>query len=175
MSMPAVPPTWSDDLPTTNRPKDVDRAFLALMATVVLGVVASVLCLTLPVDMWVDLMKSTGSSVSGDPAITEEIYRAVGVVSAVFGLIIAAVGTLFAFLVRSGHNWARIVITVFGGITVLSMLSVVAMPGYFGAFFDAGAAGAAVMVLSIVDVVLTAAAIVFLFRPAANVWFRRQG
>lgn len=175
MSVPTLPPAWSNDAPAgTGRPRDVQVAFLVLMASLVMGVVASVLLFVLPADMWVGMMTAMGGAPGIDPAIADQAFRSVGAVTGVFALIFSAVYGLFIVKMRAGRNWARIVLTVLGALSALSLLGTAALPGYYPAYFAAGPAGAAVVVLSIVDMVLMALAIVLMFRPVANTWFRRR-
>ncbi|MET0864388.1 MAG: hypothetical protein ABWZ98_08620, partial [Nakamurella sp.] len=51
------------------------------------------------------------------------LVNTVKIVSVVAFLIFAAVYLLFAFKMRAGRNWARIVLTVFGGLTLLSAVT----------------------------------------------------
>ncbi|MEP6561107.1 MAG: hypothetical protein ABJD68_08535, partial [Nakamurella sp.] len=51
------------------------------------------------------------------------LVTTVKIISVVSFLIFAAVYLLFAFKMRAGRNWARIVLTVFGALTLLSSVS----------------------------------------------------
>lgn len=74
-------------------------------------------------------------------------------------LVFDAVMLVFTLVMRRGHNWARIVLAVFGSLRLLFLLFALI----------AGAANAVTAVL----LLLLVAAIVTMFLPAANAWFAR--
>lgn len=76
---------------------------------------------------------------------------------AVVFIVVAVVRGLIAFAMRRGRNWARIVLTV------LAALSIVAT------VLQGGGAGW----LLWLSVVLAVVAVVLMFVPASNAWFRR--
>ena len=71
------------------------------------------------------------------------------------GLIMTAAQVLFAFLMRRGANWARIVLTVFAGLSLLAV---------FGA-----------NPLVILSVVIDVFAVLMAWRKPSNAWFRSIG
>ncbi len=134
MTVPSYPSgAGAQSVPAGPAPKEVETAFRLWIANVVLGIIGAVMSFAL---------------------------SALGVVIA---LIFAALYLLFAFKMRQGRNWARITLTVLGGIGVLM--------GVLGLLFSTGALGVLGLLLSIVQLVLIVAAIYFMFRPAANAYF----
>ncbi len=79
-------------------------------------------------------LSNSGQHVSSS-ALNALVAATVGV-SIVFGLIFAAAYVVFAFFMRRGANWARIVLLV---VTVLSLTSVLSEYGIGGVRFVAGA------------------------------------
>jgi hypothetical protein len=66
----------------------------------------------------------------------------------------------FALVMRRGHNWARIVLAVLGGLRLLLLLLMII-----------ASVGNAVLIILWL---LVGAAVVTMFMPAANVWFRSR-
>lgn len=78
----------------------------------------------------------------------------------IIGLLISAVQLLFAFFMRKGRNRARITLAVIGVVSVL-----------FGAS-SLAAAPAFPLILSLISYLVVIGAVVTMFLPAANPWFR---
>lgn len=110
-------------------------------------------------------------------ALTSDDYDA-AVQLPVRALIYAAVTVLIAQL-RRGHNWVRITLTVLlGGIGLLSLLvepiSWLAAGGSIAEFLAAAdAAKLAVLAVRAVHIVAVLAALILMYRPTANRFFRR--
>ncbi|MGH3941632.1 MAG: hypothetical protein ACRDTG_23980 [Pseudonocardiaceae bacterium] len=75
-------------------------------------------------------------------------------------LIITLLQLVFAFFMRKGRNWARIVLAVIGGILVL-----------FGLPSLVGVSGGQLL-LTLVSMLVVLGAIITMFLPGANPWFR---
>ena len=90
-----------------------------------------------------------------DRAMIESIATVVVVGVAVVGLVIVAVGLGTAHLMRGGRNWARIVLTVLGCLSVLVLIGPVVTP-----------------LQALFQLLLLIAAIVMMFQRPANEWFR---
>ena len=67
---------------------------------------------------------STGRSraIDGPRRSTEEVIRAILSIGIVIGLVMLALNVLFMWFAWKGHNWARIVLWVLGGLGVASGL-----------------------------------------------------
>ena len=105
--------------PEPPRPNTVSLAFWCWILTTVAALVGLIFTLTSPV--WDDAInagiRQSGSNVSFD---VNSLVATIKVTSVVVFLIFAGVFLLFAFKMYAGRNWARIVLTVFGGLSVVS-------------------------------------------------------
>jgi hypothetical protein len=105
--------------PEPVRPNTVNLAFWCWILTTVASLVG--LIITLTASVWTDAVnagiRQSGQSVNID---VQSLVNTVKIISVIFFLIFAAVYLLFAFKMRAGRNWARIVLTVFGALSLLS-------------------------------------------------------
>jgi len=136
---------------------------------IVIGVVGALLTFLL----FDDILALSGTELP--PELTAEQAQAAvaigAIVAIVFSLVLLGLVLLFIFKMRAGRNWARIVLTVLGGITLaLGLLSI----GNTLALFDLGIVGALSALLSLAQLVIIAAAIYYMFRPAASIYFARR-
>jgi hypothetical protein len=150
MTMPLPPdgyPTGQAPLRGT-RPKEVEISFWLWIAVLVIGLVSGGIAY---------------SQIRIHQIQTEAIDRATTtalVVGLVIGLLVVAAEFVLVFLMRAGRNWARIVLAVLGGLAVLF--------GLIGLAVTAGARS----VTGVLHLLLLIGAIVTMFLPAANAWFR---
>lgn len=93
-----------------------------------------------------------------NPTLDQSMIERVATVAFVVWLLIVAAVVLCVFLMRGGRNWARIVLAVVGGIGVLL--------GLFGLAVGAGS------VAGLLQLLLLIGAVVTMFLPPANAWFR---
>lgn len=154
--------------PHAVRPAEVETAFKLCITQVVLGLLGAILSFTLVPTLVDQALAQAGGA--GIPADQLRAAATVGAISGlVFGIVLIGLFLLFAFMMRNGRNWARIVLTVVGAISVISNLLSV---GTYGQLFAMGIVGIISVVLSIIGLVLTIAVIYFMFRPAANQYFK---
>lgn len=143
------------------RPKEVEISFWLWIGTIVLGLIGS-----LPILIQFDELRAQAinQALAQDPTLDrsaiESITTGALVVGAVIGLLLVIAQIIFVFLMRGGRNWARIVLAVLGGLAVLAAL--------IGVAGTTGAMGAG----SLLQLLLQVGAIVTMFLPAANAWFR---
>ncbi len=150
--MPAAPPV--PEAPPVPRPKSVDTAFSLWMANAGLNVLGFVVSIIFGRDA-MRAAARTSLEQSHQSLAAENIDKVVSaalILSGVFTVIFFGLYLLFAFKMRAGRNWARITLTVLGGIGIV--MSLVSLRG--------GGAGI-VVVLTIVQVLLIGGAIVFMF------------
>lgn len=157
----APPPPPQPDV--RERPQAVETAFRLWLINVAVGVVSSLIALTMMDQLINEALEQQNAQ------MTEEAAQAGIVVGIVIGLVLVAIWLAIAFQMRKGRNWARIVLAVLGGIGVI--MSVIGMAD---AFSLPGVAGFTVGVLEIVSTLLVIAAIYFMFRPESNAYFSRQ-
>ena len=141
------------------RPPSVDLAVKLIWGAIAVSLISGIATFVL-IDTIIDQqLEAAGAS----EAINADTIRSAAIVGAVFGLIISvAIYALLAIFIGKGANWARIVYTVF---TVIGVLV---------SFFGFGAQPVLLMVLSLIGLVLSVAAVVFLFRADANAWFKAR-
>jgi hypothetical protein len=80
------------------------------------------LILTLTSPVWDDAV-AAGVRSSGQQVDVQTLVTVTKTILIVIFLIFAAVYLLFAFKMRAGRNWARITLTVFGALTLLSVVT----------------------------------------------------
>lgn len=152
--------------PAPTRPATVAAAFWLWIVVVVAGVVSVVLIFTS--DIFDEALRAAGVSQLND------VYRAAlntARIAAVAGsLIFAGLYLLFAFKMRAGRNWARIVLTVVAGLGIASTLGAVST--------SANVNGVAINVrpassvaIGWVQIVLEVASIVLMYTGGANQFF----
>lgn len=110
---PAAPPGWGGPpLEAREQPTTVRIGIGAFVATLVLGLISAVVQFSDPDDL-IDQLRDQ------DPTITEDLARTALTIGIVFGLLIVALQALFIWFAWKGRNWARVVLFVLGGITVV--------------------------------------------------------
>ncbi|MCC3271088.1 hypothetical protein MUG94_03150 [Arthrobacter gengyunqii] len=147
-----------------SRPKQVDQAFWLLIASAVLALIALPFALVYVnspeyLDSLEETFRNAGLEVDSDTlAASVGAGTLTAVLSAIFGL---AVRVALAFLVRAGHNWARILITIF---------AVLGLIGLIGLFSSGAVAGT----LTLLATLATLAAVVLLFMKPSSEYFTRK-
>jgi hypothetical protein len=144
------------------RPTTVRAGIGALVASLVLGVIASIVSFT-----DVDTLVADTLRTSDDPALTEEVIRSGIVIGAVIALLIVGLQVLFLWFAWKGRNWARIVLWVLGGLSVLFGLVGVAAGGAQTTGFLTS--------LGWFQLLLTGAGLVLLALKPSNDWYRFRG
>ncbi len=93
----------------------------------------------------------------------------------VFSLLSLAVYVLLSNRMVQGHNWARVVLTVFGGLssffTLISLVTVSMLGSELITRLTGTSPGAVDMGFSAVVMVLEVAALVLMYRPESNRYF----
>ncbi|KOV80905.1 hypothetical protein [Nocardia sp. NRRL S-836] len=143
------------------RPATITAAMWTWIAAAVLAIAV------LPV-----LILGNAASLIGDSTVTAEDRSAaeLGVTSlavfAGFGMLVAAAPYVaFAVVLRNGHSWARILLTILGALGVPTMIGTL----LFALNAPAWQPG---VVLSVLVLGLTVAAVVLQFLPASNRYVR---
>lgn len=157
---PQAPPPSPGEAQQPPRPKSVDTAFLLWIVAAALGVIGAVLGLA----MQDAIMEETADQLG----ITVEEADA-GAVGTIVNLLFIALWVGVAFAMRAGMNWARIVLTVLGGLSVLfGLFGLASLP----ILLAVGGLGVLQVFLNIGSLVVIIAAIVFMFRAEANHYFK---
>lgn len=168
MSMPPPPPLPSSESPIV-RPKAVESAFHAVLASIAISALGTVftvlldkaLLTTMVNEMIADLPEGqTGPS--GEPGGVS-VAGSVGAFQVILGFsiaIFAGLMLLFAIKMRVGRNWARILLTIYTGVGVWSFLSAMASSG-----------AELELMWSLADVAFGVTAVVYMFRPESTKYF----
>lgn len=144
------------------RPTTVRVGIGALVASLVLGLISSIMTFA-DVDGLIDDALQTNT----DPAVTEDVIRTGIMIGAVIGLIILALQILFLWFAWQGRNWARVVIWVLGGISVVF--------GLVGLAAGTGQSTGFLTSLGWFQLILTAVGLVALALKPSNEWYRFRG
>jgi len=144
------------------RPTTVRAGIGAFVASLLVGLISSIVTFA-DFDSFVDRALAASTE---DPAVTEELSRTALSIGIVVGLVMLAVNVLFLWFAWKGHNWARIVLWVLGGLSVT-----------FGMVGLAGANGQTGFTTSmgVFSLLFTAAGIVLLALKPSNEWYRFRG
>lgn len=155
-------PTGYGAPPAMERPTTVRAGIGALVASLVLGVIAAIVSFS-----DIDTLIGQQLEVNTDPALTEEVIRSGIVIGAIVTLIFVGLQILFLWFAWKGRNWARIVIWVLGGLSVVFGLAGSAAGGPQSTGFLTS--------LGWFQLLLTAAGIVLLALKPSNEWYRFRG
>lgn len=149
-------------------PRDVRTAFVLWLGAIAASVVANLLGL-LVVE---EVLAATVARAPGTPDPEAVAWARLNAYSLIIGvtLLVLGVGLFLATRMRSGVNWARIVLTVVGAIDVL--IGVLGLIGGSDVPGVEGAVPALLTVLTVVELALVAAAIWCMYRPPAAAYFR---
>ncbi|MEO7125617.1 MAG: hypothetical protein ABI382_08555 [Nakamurella sp.] len=158
--------------PSPTRPPTVSLAFALWMVILLVTVASSALLFTGSYyDEFAAAINAAGMS-STESDIAMQFGKTFLITIGLVGLAISLfIYLFFGFKMRSGRNWSRIVLTVLGGLSVLAGAA-----GNSAASFStvrlAQPEGA--VILGWVGVALAAAAIIAMYMPASNTYFRES-
>jgi preprotein translocase subunit SecG len=148
----------------------VVAAFWSWVAAAVIGLVGLVLVLTSPV--W-DLAVAAGARQSANLTVVnvQSLVNTLKIITVVIAVIFVAVYLFFAWKMYAGRNWSRIVLTVFGALSLLSAVtptnrSVTVNGDVYNVTTGAWAGW--------VQGLLALAAIVLMYLPLSNAYFKQS-
>ena len=150
--------------PPMERPFAVRAGVGAFIASLILSLIGSIVVFT----SFDTLVDATLDAPGFDPTLGESFVRSTLIAGAVIGLLFVALEVMFLWFAWNGRNWARIVLWVLGGLSVVSSLASFGMggaPGQTG-FLTA---------LNVFSLLLIIAGIVLLAMKPANEWYRYRG
>ncbi len=159
--MPPPPQGWGAQPPAQAlaRPTTVTYAIYALVANIVISLVSSVFIFTNRDAYIEDALRDAGLDPSSAALVSDSTFT----VGAIIGLVFVALWAMVIWFAWKGHNWARIVIWVLGGLSLIS------------AFASFGSPVGSVVALTVVGLLLTLAAVVLLALKPSHDWYRYQG
>jgi hypothetical protein len=150
------------DEPIT-RPKAIDSAFQAVLASVVISAVGTVVTILLDRALLTSWVNETLDSLPKDQRGDLTPAAMVGAMQVILGfsiVIFAGLVVLFAVKMRAGRNWARVVLTIYTSLGVWSFLTSVAS---VGAELE--------LIWSLAEALFGVTAVVYMFRPESMKYF----
>ncbi len=169
MSNPIQPPgnypsmpeaAWGEPTVQGPAPASVVNAARLIVVRIVLALLGVIVTLTTQDSVRSALAKASPTMDQHSLDVATRVAVTVSVVSAV---VFAILWGVLAWLIVKGKNWARIVIWVFAGLTLLFGLISLLQPS-----------GVLSLVMGVVDVGLAAAIIVLLAQRPSTEFFRRR-
>lgn len=161
--MPPPPPLPPSEGPIT-RPKAVDSAFHAVLASIVISALGTVFTVLLDRSQLTAMVNQMMADLpEGRTEAPMSVSGAVGAFQVILGFSIALFAglmLLFAIKMRTGRNWARILLTVYTAVGVWSFLSAMASVGA-----ELG------LMWSLAEVAFGVTAVVYMFRPESTRYF----
>lgn len=159
--MPPAPPLNDAESTPVQRPAAVDTSFMLWLVAAGISLIRSLLSFATQDDLAREIAARTGVT----PAAAEP-----GFVGTIIGLVLLAAWVAVVFAMRSGHSWARIVLTVLGALAVLGGLFSLITVQYL---FAIGALGVVQALCNMASVVVLIAAIVYMFKRESSHYFAR--
>ncbi|SDF95493.1 hypothetical protein [Klenkia brasiliensis] len=146
--------------PAPARPSTVTNGVYAFVAATVLGLIGSIVTF-LNLDTILDnAYRDAGIDPNSVDASLSGVSNGAATGAAVFGLILFAAYCAVIWFAYQGKNWARIVLFVLGGLSLI------------GGIVGIGGNGIAILtILNILQLILTAAGIFFLAQKASSQWY----
>ncbi|MBP3037863.1 hypothetical protein J2M53_16615 [Arthrobacter sp. zg-ZUI100] len=114
------------------RPKQVDSSFVLLMITLVLTVISVPAGIAFLASDENKAAMQADAAAAGFTLDLDVAIAAGAMVLVVMGIICFAITLLVAIFIRKGHNWARIVLAVYAGLSVLTLLTGTNLLGWWG-------------------------------------------
>lgn len=130
-------------------PTSVQRSFQLWIAAVVVGVLGS------------------GFSLAASATVRDGYLAAGGIVGVLIGLLFLGALVYLALRMRRGESWARLALTVLGGLSAVFTVVGVLLTAGLGV-----SVGTTSTIVSLVQAALIIAAIIFSYQTPANAYFR---
>jgi hypothetical protein len=164
---PPPPPLGHSDMAPAVKPKAVDTAYLLWLVAAGASILSSILGFFTAKA----LAEKIARDVLGTNDLGPEFQQALDQASPsygslIFSLVIAAVWVVVVMQMRKGANWARILLTVLGALSLL--FGIIGIWVYFGLGFLGLLQG----LLALVGYVAIVGAIIFMFKPESNQYFK---
>ena len=163
-SYPAPPPNTYPAGPAVRpaTPGSVTGAFVIYLLAAIVSILGIVLVVTS--NVWSRAIAENNTS----GVDTQTLVNTAKIVTVVVGLIFVALYLLFAFKMRAGRNWARIVLTVLSALSIISAFSATSSVTVNGHVYRVSSQQAS----GWIGTVLAILAIVLMYLPASNAYFR---
>jgi hypothetical protein len=154
------PPPPPSDEPVV-RPKAIDSAFQAVLVSVAINAVATVVTVLLDRAQLTSMVTEMLDTLPQDQRVG--VNAMVGAFQVILGisiLIFAGLFVLFAVKMRAGRNWARLLLTIYTAFGLMTFLAGVASSG-----------PELELMWSLAEVAFGVTAVVYMFRPESTKYF----
>lgn len=171
MTTPSYPSSSTNTSVNRTGPKPpgpVNGAFLVYLIAALVALIGIIVTVTS--DFWDEAIRDNAGMVPTNGLSTEDAVNAAKIGAVVAGVIIVALYLLFAFKMRAGRNWARIVLTVLSALSIVSQFTFSASVEVNGRVYSSSLSDAS----GWVGTALAVVAIVLMFLPASNEYFARS-
>jgi hypothetical protein len=166
--VPPPAPQYSGQHQPAVRPQAVETAYLLWLVAAGVAILSNLIGFFTAQAIVDDAVKDLESLGDLGPEFQQALAdaKSPGYGSIIFALILAAVWVVVVMQMRKGQNWARILLTVLGGLGVLF--------GIFGVavLFSVGFLGVVQGLLALVSYAAIVGGIVFMFKPESNHFFK---
>lgn len=159
---PQQPDMYQGQAPLPVAPSTVRGAFIIYLIAALLALVGIVLSLTS--NVWNEALAAADNNSGVD---TQTLVNTVKITTVVVGLILLGLYLLFAFKMRAGRNWARIVLTVLSALSILSPTTASSSVTVNGSVYKSSST----QLTGWIGAALGIVAIVLMFLPASNAYF----
>ena len=146
---------------TITRPKAVDSAFQAVLTSVVISALGTVVTVLFDRALLTSWVTQTMNDLPPDQRMSPGAL--VSAMQVILGFSIAVfVGlfVLFAVKMRAGRNWARVLLTIYTAMGVWSFLTAIASSG-----------AELKLIWSLAEVAFGVTAVIYMFRPESTKYF----
>ena len=170
MSHPQFPTSASNTGTPTSAapPQTVKIAFLTYVLAAAVSLVTLIALFTS--DVWDDAIRDNPGAFTSSGMSAEDAINAAKIVSAVVAIVFLALYLLFAFKMRAGRNWARIVLTILSALTLLSRFTASGAVEIGGTeYVDTTS-----QITGWIGAVLALVAIIAMYAPASNAYFKER-
>lgn len=143
------------------RPKAVDSAFQAVLAGIAISAVATVVTVLLDKALLTTWVTESLDTLPADQR--PSVSTMVSAMQVLLGLsiaIFAGLFVLFAYKMRAGRNWARILLTIYTGFGVWGFLTAMASSG-----------PELELMWNLAEVAFGVTAVIYMFRPESTKYF----
>jgi hypothetical protein len=165
---PAPPPPYQGEMGAPARPQAVETAYLLWLVAAGVSILANIIgfftAAALARKLVADTLGTTNLGPEFEAMLNNSATPSYG--GLIFSLLLSAVWVVVVMQMRKGQNWARIVLTVLGGLGLLF--------GIFGVwvYFALGFLGLVQGLLALVSYAAIVGGIVFMFKPESNHYFK---
>jgi preprotein translocase subunit SecG len=146
-------------------PGSVKGAFLIYVVAALLAIVGAVLLVTSKT--WDAAIAASAGKANASGITAESLANAVKIATVVVTVIIVGLYLLFAFKMRAGRNWARVVLTVLSALSIANTARSSSSITVNNQVYSAAGS----QVFSWLGAILAILAIVLMFLPASNAYF----